>query len=95
MCKPHWNQYTSALRKAALARKAADAGAATEVAPSESEPAAVPARRGVGGRKAKEAQAAKPERIRTRPARGRKTEGEQIAEAEPSDAANVEEASIA
>jgi hypothetical protein len=22
MCKPHWNQYTSALRKAALARKA-------------------------------------------------------------------------
>lgn len=25
MCKPHWNQYTSALRKAALARKAAAA----------------------------------------------------------------------
>jgi hypothetical protein len=25
MCKPHWNHYTSALRKAALARKAADA----------------------------------------------------------------------
>ena len=25
MCKPHWNQYTSALRKAALARKAAEA----------------------------------------------------------------------
>jgi hypothetical protein len=24
MCKPHWNQYTSALRKAALARKAAN-----------------------------------------------------------------------
>lgn len=24
MCKPHWNQYTSALRKAALARKAAE-----------------------------------------------------------------------
>ena len=27
MCKPHWNQYTSALRKAALARKAAEASA--------------------------------------------------------------------
>jgi len=25
MCKAHWNQYTSALRKAALARKAAEA----------------------------------------------------------------------
>jgi hypothetical protein len=25
MCKPHWNQYTTALRKAALARKAAEA----------------------------------------------------------------------
>ena len=24
MCKPHWNQYTSALRKATLARKAID-----------------------------------------------------------------------
>ena len=24
MCKPHWNQYTSALRKAAVARKAAE-----------------------------------------------------------------------
>jgi len=24
MCKPHWNQYTTALRKAALARKAED-----------------------------------------------------------------------
>lgn len=25
MCKPHWNEYTGALRKAALARKAAEA----------------------------------------------------------------------
>jgi hypothetical protein len=33
MCKPHWNQYTSALRKAALARKAA------EGEPAEPEPA--------------------------------------------------------
>ena len=36
MCKPHWNQYTTALRKAALARKAADA------APAEPEPVATP-----------------------------------------------------
>jgi len=39
MCKPHWNQYTAALRKAALARKAADDGVAAEVAPTESKPA--------------------------------------------------------
>ena len=38
MCKSHWNQYTAALRKAALARKAAEGGAATEVAPTEPEP---------------------------------------------------------
>lgn len=42
MCKPHWNQYTSALRKAALARKATDGGAASEVAPTEPEPDATP-----------------------------------------------------
>jgi len=29
MCKPHWNAYTNALRKASLARKAEQAGAAT------------------------------------------------------------------
>ncbi len=29
MCKPHWNQYTSALRKAALARRAAEEAPAT------------------------------------------------------------------
>jgi len=46
MCKPHWNQYTSALRKAALARKAADDGA-----PSESAPAAAAAPKAVGGRR--------------------------------------------
>ena len=38
MCKPHWNRYTTALRKAALARQAADGGAATAVAPTEPEP---------------------------------------------------------
>ena len=42
MCKPHWNQYTSALRKAALARKAAEGGAATEAAPTEPEPVETP-----------------------------------------------------
>ena len=36
MCKPHWNQYTTALRKAALARKAAEAP------PAEPEPVATP-----------------------------------------------------
>ena len=36
MCKPHWNQYTNALRKAALARKAAEGEAA------EPEPVAEP-----------------------------------------------------
>jgi hypothetical protein len=99
MCKVHWNEYTTALRKAAMARRAVDGGAATEVAPTESEPAAVPARKGVGGRKAKEVGAAKPEPIRTRPARGRKTEGDPIVEAVDAavvtEAANVEEASIA
>jgi len=42
MCKAHWNQYTGALRKAALARKVADDGLATEVAPTEPEPVATP-----------------------------------------------------
>ena len=35
MCRPHWNQYTTALRKAALERKAAEAPA--EEAPAEPE----------------------------------------------------------
>ena len=68
MCKAHWNQYTTALRKAALARKAADGGKASDAAPTESKPAAVAGRKGVGGRRAK---AAKPEPIRTRVPRGR------------------------
>ena len=38
MCKPHWNQYTGALRKAALARKAAQAEVTGEVAPAEPAP---------------------------------------------------------
>ena len=49
MCKPHWNQYTSALRKAALARKAG------EGEPAEPEPVQAPEpipTRGKRGRKA-------------------------------------------
>jgi hypothetical protein len=98
MCKPHWNQYTTALRKDALARKAAEGGAATEVAPTESEPVEVASRKGTG-RRTTETRVAKPEPIRTRPGRGRKTQREPIVEAvEPAivpDAADVEEASIA
>ncbi len=98
MCKPHWNQYTTALRKAALARKAAEGVAVTEVAPTESGPATVPPIKAGGGR-TKAARVAKPEPIRTKPARGRKTQGDPIAEAvEPAivpEAADVEEASIA
>ena len=45
MCKPHWNQYTSALRKAALARKAAEDAAATEAAPVEPEPVEAPTKK--------------------------------------------------
>jgi hypothetical protein len=35
MCKPHWNQYTGALRKAALARKAAEGEATAAPEPVE------------------------------------------------------------
>ena len=42
MCKPHWNQYTSALRKAALARKAAEGGVPAEVPPIEPNPLEAP-----------------------------------------------------
>ena len=42
MCKPHWTQYTSALRKAALARKAAEDVAPAEAAPTEPEPVEAP-----------------------------------------------------
>lgn len=56
MCRPHWNQYTTALRKAALARKTAEAaaeGAQTESAAAEpaaadatEEPKPIKAKRG-------------------------------------------------
>ena len=63
MCKTHWNQYTNALRKAALARKAAEGDGATEAATIEtaSAPAGSPR-----GRAAKPTRAPKPEPIRTR-----------------------------
>ena len=47
MCKPHWNQYTKELRKAALARKA-DGAVAAEEASTESAPAAVATTKAVG-----------------------------------------------
>ena len=72
MCRPHWNQYTSTLRKAALAHQAADGGVASKVAP-------IAARKGVGGRSAREAKVAKPEPIRTRVPRGRR-QAETVAE---------------
>ena len=72
MCKPHWNQYTSALRKAALARKAAEGGTASEALSTEPEPVAVATPKAVGGRKTKESRTPKPEPIRTRAPRGRK-----------------------
>jgi hypothetical protein len=34
MCKPHWRQYTNALRKAAVERKAAEADVAPEAEPA-------------------------------------------------------------
>ena len=43
MCKTHWNQYTSALRKAALARKAIEGEVPSEAAPPEPEPVETPA----------------------------------------------------
>jgi hypothetical protein len=45
MCKPHWNEYTSALRKAALARKAAEDETPAKVAPPEAKPTAKRAKR--------------------------------------------------
>ncbi len=73
MCKPHWNQYTSALRKAALARKAAEGGVAAEGTPTKSEPAVAVAPTAVGSRKAKQARTPKPEPIRTRAPRRHQT----------------------
>jgi hypothetical protein len=62
MCKTHWRAYTGALRKAALARKAAE-GVAAEPGPVEApEPIRARTRRKAGA----------PEPIRTKAPRGRK-----------------------
>ena len=73
MCKPHWRQYTKALRKAALARKTAEGGAAIEAAPTESEPVAVATPTAVGSKTAKKPRAATHEPIRTRAPRRHQT----------------------
>jgi hypothetical protein len=78
MCKPHWNQYTAALARDRKARLAVDAAVDSPV---------VAAARKEARAKAKPAK--KPEPIRARTARGRKTEDDPIVEA------NAEEASIA
>jgi hypothetical protein len=76
MCKPHWRQYTAGLARDRKARLAVDGDADSPVVAAT--------------RKAAKAKPAKkPEPIRTRPARGRKTEGDPVVEA------NAEEASIA
>jgi hypothetical protein len=70
MCKPHWNQYTSALARDRKARLAVDAAVESPV---------VAAARKEARAKAKPAK--KPEPIQTRPARGPKTEGDPVVEA--------------
>ena len=67
MCKAHWCQYTSALRKAALARKAAEGDGATQAAPTETPSAKAGSR---AARAGKPTRAPKPEPIRTRVPRG-------------------------
>ncbi len=46
MCKVHWNHYTTELRKAAVAAKAADGSAATEAAKREPIRTRFPRRKG-------------------------------------------------
>jgi hypothetical protein len=82
MCKTHWNQYTAGLARDRKTRLAVDAAVDSPV---------VAAARKEAGAKAKPAK--KPEPIRTRPARGRKTEDDPIVEAAVE--AAVEEPSIA
>jgi len=58
MCKPHWNQYTNALRKAALARKAVEGG---EPGDGQATPAPVRAGPAKPGASARKGRATKPE----------------------------------
>lgn len=90
MCKTHWTEYTRALRKA-------KAQGGTEPTVQSQAAARVATKR--AARVAAARPAKNPEPIRTRPARGRKTEGEQIVEAVDGEvvheAANVAEADVA
>ena len=90
MCKTHWTEYTRALRKA----KAQGGTEPTVRSQAAAKVAMKRAARVGAARPAKN-----PEPIRTHPARGRKTEDEQIVEAVDAEvvqeAANAAEASIA
>jgi hypothetical protein len=79
MCRPHWNQYTAGLARDRKARLATEAAVDSPVVPAT-------------GKKARAKAATKPEPIRTKPARRRKTEVAPIVEAVE---AVVEEVSIA
>jgi hypothetical protein len=79
MCRPHWNQYTAGLARDRKARIATEAAADSPAVPAS-------------GKKARTKAATKPEAIRTRPARRRKTEVDPIVEVGE---ATAEEVSIA
>ena len=79
MCKPHWNQYTAGLARERKARLATEGAADSPAVPAT-------------GKKARTKAVTKPEPIRTKPARRRKTEVDPIVEAGE---ATVEEVSIA
>ena len=79
MCKPDWNQYTAGLAREAKVRLAIETAANSPVVSALV-------------RKARTKAATKPEPIRTKPARRRKTEGDSIVETSE---ATVEEVSIA
>ena len=67
MCKPHWTEYTRALRKDSVARKAA--GAAGTDAAAKAPSVAIEAGGTVTSKRVREKRRSKPEPIRTRPAR--------------------------
>ncbi len=95
MCKAHWTEYTRALRRASAKPKGAPASV-VEVYRAKADKATVQSQAAArvatnrAARVAAAKPAKKPEPIRTRPARGRKTEGEQIVE--EADAAIAREA---
>ena len=95
MCKPHWRAYTAGRARDRKARLAIEAAVNGE-GPMPSAESVAAVRKDI---RAKTKPAPKPEPIRTRPARGRNTDGELIVEAVDAaivhEAANVEEASIA